>query len=190
MIGDGARQLVTRALAVSRIEADEDDVARRYLEHYAAAPVVETTPYPEVPETLAALHDRYRLAIATNKPEALSRQILAELGLADRFEWIVGGDTYPHRKPDPRILTDLIKTLEADLAKTVMIGDSEVDAETAAAAGLPFILMTYGYHRGALSAMSHALQLDTFDALPAALNNLTAASRHAYTPPSRQGEGV
>jgi phosphoglycolate phosphatase len=191
MIGDGARQLVSRVLSASGIVTDEDSALRSYLAHYKAAPVVETRPYPGVPETLAALlGSGYRLAVATNKPEALARQVLDELGLADRFEQIVGGDTNPYRKPDPRILTGLIAALAANSTEAIMIGDSEVDAETAAAAGLPFVLMTCGYHRGSLSAMPHALQLDTFNALPAALNSLTAAYPHAYIPRSRQGQGV
>jgi phosphoglycolate phosphatase len=191
MIGDGARQLVTRVLAASGIQADEDSALSRYLAHYTASPVIATTPYPGVPETLETLRGAgYRLAIATNKPEKLARQVLGELGLANHFECIVGSDTNPYRKPDPRVLVGVIESLAADPQAAIMIGDSEVDAETAQAAGLPLVLMTYGYHRGPLSAMPHALQLDAFGALPEALNSLTGTGSDAYIPRSRQGLGV
>jgi phosphoglycolate phosphatase len=167
MVGDGAGMLVERALQ-ARPEAGLTvaDGLARFLSHYEADPVGLTRPYPGVPATLALLQRRgIRLALCTNKPERPSRTILEHCGLAGRFERIVGGDSLPWRKPDGRVLTTLIGALGAAAETSILIGDSEVDAAAAAASGIRFILMTYGYRRGPAEAIRAHAALDRFEQL-------------------------
>jgi phosphoglycolate phosphatase len=168
MVGDGAGVLIDRVLAArpdARIAPP--DALARYLTCYEADPLGLTTLYPGVPETLALLHDRgIRLALSTNKPERPSRAILEHFDLADHFERIVGGDSLPWRKPDRRMLDTIVEALGEATDAAVLIGDSEVDAETATAAGMGFILMSYGYRRGSVESISCRAALDDFAALP------------------------
>jgi phosphoglycolate phosphatase len=167
MVGDGAGKLIERVLAARPgPPADAEAALARFLALYEAAPATATRPYPEVAATLAELRaDGYRLAVCTNKPERVTRLILDRLALAQYFELIVGGDTMPFRKPDPRLLIHVAAALDVALDRILLIGDSEVDAATAEAAGVPFVLMTYGYRRGSVEAIRRAADLDRFGAL-------------------------
>ena len=164
MIGDGASQLIVRALAARQCIAPDIGAAlRRFLEHYAAAPVAQTEIYPGVAKTLQRLRERgITLAVCTNKPIGLSETILAQLDLAKYFSAVLGGDSRPYRKPDPRMLTELLKKFSASPHQSVLVGDSEIDAATAQAAEVPFILVTYGYHRAALDTIPRRIALDHF----------------------------
>jgi len=167
MVGDGAGSLVDRVLAARPgIAIDATAALARYLALYDANPLGLTRLYPDVAETLELLQRRgLRLALCTNKPERASRVILESFGLADRFERIIGGDSLPWRKPDPRVLEAIIAALGEAAEATALVGDSEVDAATAAAAGIPFILMSYGYRRGPVETIACRTALDRFDAL-------------------------
>jgi len=167
MVGDGVGKLVERVLAARPgPEIGFDEAVARFLGHYEKAPAEATRPYPGVPETLAALRNAgCRLAVCTNKPEAVTRLILDRLKLAPYFELVIGGDTMPYRKPDPRLLTVTVERMGAPLDAALMIGDSEVDAATAAAAAVPFVLMTYGYRRGPVETIECTAALDRFEAL-------------------------
>ena len=167
MVGDGAGSLVDRVLAARPgIAIDATAALARYLALYDANPLGLTRLYPDVAETLELLQRRgLRLALCTNKPERASRVILESFGLADRFERIIGGDSLPWRKPDPRVLEAIIAALGEAAEATALVGDSEVDAATAAAAGIPFILMSYGYRRGPVETIACQAALDRFDAL-------------------------
>ena len=165
MIGDGVGKLVERVLAArpGTPPIDPDQALQQYLRFYEADPATATTAYGQVSETLSTLAAAgYRLAVCTNKPEKVTRLVLDRLGLAPCFELVVGGDTMPFRKPDPRLLTYIAEKLGVGLDDTLLIGDSEVDAATAEAAGIPFILMSYGYRRGPVETISAAAALDRF----------------------------
>jgi len=167
MIGNGAATLVGRALA-ARPDAKIDPVQAhlRFLELYEIEPAVRTRPYPGVAETLGMLAARdYTLAVCTNKPVRMSRLILEQLALSRYFSRVIGGDSLPFRKPDPRMLTALLEPLDLPPDRALMIGDSEVDAETAHAAGVPFVLMTYGYRRGPVELINHRHAFDFFEDL-------------------------
>lgn len=164
MIGDGASQLIVRGLAAcGRTAPDIGAALRRFIEHYSAAPVVQTEIYPGVAKTLQRLQDRgITLAVCTNKPIALSETILAQLDLAKYFSAVLGGDSRPYRKPDPRMLTELLRKFSVSPDQAVLVGDSEIDAATAQAAQVPFILVTYGYRRSALDSIPHRIAVDHF----------------------------
>ncbi len=177
MIGDGVPTLVARALAASGIDpAEAAHALPRFLQFYEADAVRLTRPYPGVPETLAALRARgYRTALCTNKPQQATQTVLDGLGLTGLFDGVAGGDRFAVRKPDPGHLLGLIKLLGASAAAAAMIGDNENDAAVAHAAGLPLVLMRYGYARVAPETLGADALLDDFAELPAALDRLGLA---------------
>ena len=85
------------------------------------------------------------MAVCTNKQEHLSNDLLKKIGIYDFFEYVAGSDTFDYCKPDPRHLTNVIEILDGDIKKTIMIGDSETDANAAKAAEIPVILLENGY---------------------------------------------
>jgi phosphoglycolate phosphatase len=85
------------------------------------------------------------MAVCTNKQEYLSNDLLKKIGIYDYFEYVAGSDTFDYCKPDPRHLTSVVEILDGDIEKTLMIGDSETDANAAKAAEIPVILLENGY---------------------------------------------
>ena len=85
------------------------------------------------------------MAVCTNKQEHLAIDLLKKIGIYDFFEYVAGHNTFDYCKPDPRHLTSVVEILGGDLKKTLMIGDSETDANAAKAAGIPVILLEDGY---------------------------------------------
>ncbi len=139
-VGEGARRLVERAVA-PRTELVEPALAA-WLRHYEAHCVDATRPYPGIDAVLAGAGRA--LAVCTNKPGALARKILAGVGLLERFVAVVGGGEAP-RKPDPTGVLELVARAGATPATTVYVGDSVVDLETARAAGVRFVAVTWGF---------------------------------------------
>ncbi len=146
MIGDGARVLIERGFAATGGPAqDIDGALKRWFELYAADIAGHSRPYPGVRETLTEFRRRgLVLAVCTNKADAPSRQLLAELDLASPFAVIVGGDV-AHRKPDPRHILDTLAALGVAPGDALMVGDSPNDAKAAQAAGVPVVVVDYGY---------------------------------------------
>lgn len=169
MIGDGMAKLVARALEASALaDVDPAEAQQVFLRSYAADPLLETTAYPGASEALARLRAAgLPLAVCTNKPVRLAEIILERLDLARFFARVIGGDSLPYRKPDPRILQSLLRAFDVAPADALLVGDSEVDAATASAAGVPLVLMTYGYRREPVERMACLAALDRFEALPA-----------------------
>jgi phosphoglycolate phosphatase len=138
-IGDGARKLVDRCVEAAGGRPGEGDLAV-FLEEYGAALVVRTRVYDGLVAVLDAV--RAPMAVVTNKPEAFSRTILAGLALARFFPVVIGGDTFPVRKPDPTMLHEALRRLDAP--DGVMVGDGPADVGAARAAGLPMIGVGWG----------------------------------------------
>jgi phosphoglycolate phosphatase len=174
MIGDGVPILVARALDASGIDpAAAANALPRFMQLYEADAVRLTRPYPGVPETLAKLRGRgYRMAICTNKPQHATKTVLEGLGILSLFDGIAGGDRFAVKKPDPEHLLGLIGALGACVEAAAMIGDNENDAAAAHAAGIPLVLMRYGYARVDPASLAADALLDHFCDLPAALDRL------------------
>ena len=85
------------------------------------------------------------MAVCTNKQEYLAVDLLKKLNIYKYFEYVAGCDTFSFNKPDPRHLTDVVEIINGNLKKTIMVGDSEVDAMSANNAKLPFVLVKDGY---------------------------------------------
>jgi phosphoglycolate phosphatase len=173
LVGHGARALLRRGLAASG-EAPEALVERGYaifLEHYGAHICDETTAFPGIHDALESLASAgAALAICTNKPEALTLRLVEALGLGNRFAAMVGGDTLPARKPDPAPLLEAIA--RAGGGRAVLVGDSIVDADTARAAGVPFVAVSFGFSDRPVGALGADAVIDHFDELMSALRRL------------------
>ena len=172
MVGDGASALIARALAARQcVTADPSTALEEFLRHYEENPTAFTQTFPGVPETLERLQAiGLTLAICTNKPSKLTHMILERLGINRFFVRVIAGDTLPFRKPDPRALQEVLNVFGTPPAAAIMVGDSEVDAATAHGANVPFVLMTYGYHRGPIDGISSIATLDHFAELATLLH--------------------
>jgi phosphoglycolate phosphatase len=165
--------LLRRGLAASG-EAPEELVELGYpifLEHYAAHICDGTRLFPGIEEALDGIERRgAALAVCTNKSEALTTKLLAALGLGGRFAAVVGGDTLPFRKPDPAPLLEAI--VRAGGGRAAFVGDSIVDADTARAAGLPFVAVSFGFSDRPVEALGADSVIGDFGELAGALERL------------------
>jgi phosphoglycolate phosphatase len=128
--------------------------------------------YPGVDELIPRLRSAgYRLGIGTNKPQELTERILKSLGLRVHFDAVVGGDRCARPKPHPEHVHLVLAQMGANAGSAVYVGDSEVDAAAARAAGLPFFLVTFGYAMGDIDDIACQARLESLAALPAALQN-------------------
>ncbi len=173
LIGHGARALLRRGLAATG-EASEDLVSQAYpifIDHYAANICAGTSIYPQAEAALDALAEaNVALALCTNKPEELTHRLLHVLGWSGRFDAVIGGDTLPVRKPDPAPLYEAIA--RAGGGRAAFVGDSIVDAETARAAGLPFVAVSFGFSDRPVSELGADAVIDRFSELIPALRRL------------------
>ena len=173
MIGSGVRVLLHRALAATGDVSESlvDQAHPLFMAHYGARLCDATRAYPGVEAALDAIADAgAALAICTNKPVALARARVAALGWQDRFRAVGGGDTLAVRKPDAAPLIAAIAA--AGGGRVVLVGDSIIDAETARAAGVPFVAVSFGYADRPVEALGADAVIDRFDALPAVLERL------------------
>jgi phosphoglycolate phosphatase len=169
MVGDGVAMLVARALAARDCRpANPAEAERTFMRHYEADATSLTTVFRGAAQALQALRAAgIPLALCTNKPAHAAAAILASLGLDKYFSRLIGGDSLPFRKPDPRVLLPLLETFSARPESALLVGDSEVDAATAAAAAVPFVLMKHGYRRGPVESIPHSAALESLSELPA-----------------------
>ncbi|SFP67613.1 phosphoglycolate phosphatase [Tranquillimonas alkanivorans] len=175
-IGNGASVFVTRMAEAADLPDDPDTHARLltgFLERYETA-VDLTRPYPGVPEALDALAaSGHTLGLCTNKPAGPTRAVLAHLGLSGWFKVIVGGDSLPVRKPDP---APLLAAAERLGGAALYVGDSEIDAETAQHAGIPFALFTEGYRKRPAEQIPHDRRFARFGDLPRLAGDLLGST--------------
>jgi phosphoglycolate phosphatase len=176
MVGQGARKLLERGLSASG-SSDADLVeagVRPFLDHYARNIAVHSRPFAGVEAALDALSgEGLHLAVCTNKPLALAQALVAELGWAERFRALLGADSRSYRKPDPRHLTDTLA--EAGGQRAIFVGDSKTDAETARAAGVPLVLVSFGYSVEPVETLGADCLIHDFAALPAAIAGIQSA---------------
>jgi phosphoglycolate phosphatase len=172
-VGNGAPLLLSRCLAALG-QAHEgplhNELYKTFIGFYDNAFAL-TALYPNVRETLNALSNAgLPMGICTNKPQSPTLAVLRHFGLLGFFSAVVGGDSLPKRKPDPAPLHFLINALGNSSA--VFVGDSEVDAETAEAARVPFLLFTEGYRKSPLADLHPRASFSDFSALPGLIAGL------------------
>lgn len=169
LVGHGARALLAKAL-----DGDETLIGQGlpiYLEYYAAHICVGTTSYPRLEDAMDKLGARnVKLAICTNKPERLTHLLIDALGWRGRFAAIVGADTLAVKKPDPLALREAIA--RAGGGRAAFVGDSITDAETARAAGVPFVAVSFGFSDRPVEALGADAVIDDYAELMGALEGL------------------
>ena len=178
-IGNGVSRLVKRALTDSMDgEPDSDDYEKAYalfLEAYGENVSAKSRPYEGVVAGLEKLKNMgFRLACVTNKAEAFTLPLLADLELDEYFELVVSGDSLPRKKPDPLPLTHACEYFGITPDQGILIGDSANDVKAAIAAGMPVICVNYGYNQGVdLTTLQTQGVIDSLDKLDQQLSLLT-----------------
>jgi phosphoglycolate phosphatase len=182
-VGKGAPTLIRKVVGE---DAPEDEVLEGleyFLSYYRDHKLDNTSLYPGVRETLRRLaggenSSRRTLAVLTNKPERVSREILAELGVADFFRFIYGGNTFETKKPDPLGLRTLLEKTATPGSAAMIVGDSDVDIQTGANAGVWTCGVTYGFGSFEVETNPPDLTIDSLPELVAALDGAaTSGSR-------------
>ena len=178
-VGAGARALIQRGFSASGRALDPqalEAVFADYLEHYAAHIADRTRLYPGVDKALAAFaRAGWRQAVCTNKIESLARLLIAKLGIAGRFAFVCGQDTFGVGKPDPRPLLKTIAASGGARERAIMVGDSGADIKTARAAGLPVIAVDFGYSDAPVAELKPDRVISHFDQLAEACDALLRA---------------
>ncbi len=154
LVGQGAGALLGRSIwgqakkEFGKIQDEKikKEMVNKFIDFYGKNIVRESTLIKGVKEFLIwAKEKNILMAVCTNKQEHLAIDLLKKIGIYDFFEYVAGHNTFDYSKPDPRHLTSVVEILEGDLNRTLMIGDSETDANAAKEAGIPLILLEDGY---------------------------------------------
>lgn len=164
----GGRAMLRRGLErLGRV--DEGEIDRWYqplLEAYDALIDTHTVFYEGALESVEALKAAdFKVGICTNKPEALARKLMSRLGALDRFGALIGADTLPVRKPDPAPLLETARRCGGDPARCLLVGDSDTDRNTAKAAGVPSVLVSFGPSGEDMAALAPEALISHFDEL-------------------------
>lgn len=175
-IGDGIPKLVERVMERAGIafnaqmhQALTTEFTRAYLDQPAALSQL----YPNVREILETLLSRgFVMGICTNKVHSITTRMLKELRLEKYFTSVIGGDSLRVNKPDPAMLLASIRELGAEADKVIFVGDTEVDAATAEAAKVRFVLFTSGYLKGSPEDIKSAARFADFAQLPGLVNRI------------------
>jgi phosphoglycolate phosphatase len=177
-MGQGSKVTMNRAFSKYGKTLDDAQlsaVTREFVRYYEADPVSNTTAFAGVSDVVARF-DRLglRQGVCTNKFERPSRMILEHLKLMPPISGLAGADTFPVRKPDPRHILMLVERMGGTPDRAVMVGDSIHDVHAAHAAGLPAVLVSWGYTETPASELGADAVIERFDALPQALERLVA----------------
>jgi phosphoglycolate phosphatase len=152
-VGNGAATLVRRALGPDASDEMNQQALAFFLRFYREHALENTRLYEGIGEVVEQLAvEGHSLAVLTNKPAKISRDIVAALGLAHQFNCIYGGDSFPTKKPDPHGLLTILKETRTEESQAWMIGDSGVDIQTARNAGVRSCGVTWGFQPGACAA--------------------------------------
>lgn len=165
-IGNGLPKLTERVIKARGLDpAEMDTVYPDISAAYDAVNGQETRLYPGARTALDALREAgHRLGLCTNKPIAPTKDVLASVEITGLMQAVVGGDSLPVKKPDPAPLQACFNAMGD--GPTIYVGDSEVDAATALAANVPFLLFTKGYRKVAVEDLTWRATFDHFDDLP------------------------
>jgi haloacid dehalogenase superfamily, subfamily IA, variant 1 with third motif having Dx(3-4)D or Dx(3-4)E len=147
LAGRGAWIMMQRSFKEEiKDEKLKNDMTKEFLNFYSKNIDSYSKPINGIEKFLSwAKNNNISMAICTNKQEKLAIDLIKKLKLNSFFEYIAGSDTFPFNKPDPRHLTNVVEILGGSLKKTIMVGDSEVDSQSAISAEVPFILVENGY---------------------------------------------
>jgi len=171
LVGKGSASLIGRSVwgqakkELGKIsdQSVKKEMVKEFIAYYGKNIAVESKLINGVLEFLNwAVKNNISMGVCTNKQEYLSINLLKQIKIYDYFEYVAGSDTFDYCKPDPRHLTNVIEIMQGDIKKSLMIGDSETDAESAKAAGIPFILVENGYTEKKVSEINHDYLIKDF----------------------------
>jgi phosphoglycolate phosphatase len=164
LVGMGARSMMNKTLwssakkELNKIKEKyiKDEMVKEFINFYGNNILVESKLVNGSKEFLFwCKKNKISMGVCTNKQERLAIDLLKKIGINDFFEFVAGCDSFDYCKPDPRHLTSVIEIMGGDVKKSIMIGDSEVDAKSAQNASLPFILLEEGYTDIKVSQMKY-----------------------------------
>ena len=154
LVGKGAASMIGRSMwnqAKNELKKIDDEeikslMVKEFIDYYGKNIANESRLIKGVSKFLVwCKSNNISMAVCTNKTEHLAVDLLKQIKIYDYFEYVAGYNTFEYCKPDPRHLTSVVEILQGDVKKTIMVGDSETDAESAKAANMPFILVEGGY---------------------------------------------
>ena len=154
LAGRGSKVMLSRSISETAAQKDKtkkfddiiDKMTKEFIDYYSKNIVAESTLKEGVLNFLSwCKNNSISMAVCTNKQEHLSIDLLKKIKIYDFFDYVAGGNTFDFNKPNPKHLTHTIEIIGGDIKKTLMIGDSETDANASKAANLPFILIDEGY---------------------------------------------
>jgi len=188
-VGLGARAMIEASLRRTGAHDDVEQMLAEFLVHYEANIAAASRPFPGAVASLEALASAgANLALCTNKRERLTRKLIRALGLEHYFSGVAGRDTFATSKPDPGHLTGVIALAGGERTRAVMIGDSELDIRAARGAGVPSILVSFGYGASALNEIAPDAVVDHFDALTDAAEFLLVSASSLRRSHASRGE--
>mgnify|MGYP005739275921 FL=1 len=148
-VGYGARELIRRTVVDKNIPHDEqriEEMLKIFLLHYTHNIDDDSVLFNNVRNVLEFLkNNEIKLAVCTNKMERLSNILLEKLNVLHMFDYLVGGDSLSKSKPDPYPLLNICEKLNTEISDSIMIGDSVTDLNAGKGAGMPVVLVSYGY---------------------------------------------
>ena len=165
LAGKGAWVMMQRSFKEEiKDEKTKKEMTKEFIDFYSKNIDKESVPLKGAIEFFKwAKNKNISMAVCTNKQERLAIDLLKKLDLFKFFEYVAGSDTFAFNKPDPRHLTDVVEIIGGDLKKTIMIGDSEVDAMSAYNAKLPFVLVKDGYTEKTENEIKHDELISDFE---------------------------
>ena len=171
LVGKGAGVLIGRSIwgsakkEFSKItdQKIKDEMVKEFIDYYGKNIAVESKLIKGTKKFLDwAKKNSISMGVCTNKQDYLATDLLKQIKIYDYFEYVAGSNTFDYCKPDPRHLTNVIEIMQGDIKKSLMIGDSETDAESAKSAGIPFILLEDGYTEKKVSEIYHDYLIKDF----------------------------
>ena len=180
LVGQGAGAMLGRSIwgqakkEFSKVndEKIKKEMVSEFVNFYGKNIIKESTLINGVKEFLKwCKEQKISMAVCTNKQEHLSNDLLKKIGIYNYFEYVAGSDTFDYCKPDPRHLTSVIDILNGDLKKTIMIGDSETDANAAKSAEIPIILLEDGYTEKKIDEIYHNHLIKDFVGIEKIISN-------------------
>ena len=165
LAGKGAWVMMQRSFKKEiNNEKIKKEMTKEFIDFYSKNINRESKPIKGIFEFLEwAKSNNISSAVCTNKQERLAIDLLKKIKLFDYFEYIAGCDTFEFNKPDPRHLTKVVEIIGGNLKKTLMVGDSEVDANSAHSANLPFVLVEDGYTEKTYDEIKHDVLIKNFN---------------------------
>ena len=180
LVGKGAGAMIGRSIwgqakkefGKVNDEKIKKEMVREFVDFYGKNIIKESTLIKGVRDFLIWCKEQnISMAVCTNKQEYLANDLLKKIGIYSYFEYVAGSDTFDYCKPDPRHLTSVVEILDGDLKKTIMIGDSETDANAAKSAEIPIILLEDGYTEKNIDEIYHNHLIKDFVGIEQIISN-------------------